>query len=297
MHKKSKGFILVFCVASLLFPLKTKSANSQIWQKTGKYAAIAVAACFALDFTITAADIGIGAIYHHLVKNGKLQGVHLASEHTQKQAADYFDAMHSDNFLDRLLLPIKKIVHSPRVYTGTLVDRLLLKKEWKAFYSAFLGIYISTAMNSNKQLSNSERAFLCHETVHAQQNSSFFYRLSAHFLSSSRLTFKHEYNAEKKTIETLYKLQDFEALEAHVKHRLKNISKLPSTFYFPYITGTLDTYYRIMKKHNPNDELCQEIDKVRTWQPTTNWKEAYQEHQKLLSASQSGQQLTAASAS
>jgi len=266
-------------------------------EKVAVIAAKCAAAYVALDFTRTAAATGIRAFFCHLVKKGKLPGVHLASDAVQKQAANYFDALHSNSFFDKILLPIKRKCHYTNVYTGKNIDMLLFSLGGYAAYTPLFGVLVQR----DKELSDIDRAMICHEAGHAKQFSSFSYRLSMltcllSSLSLFKLIYKLEYDTEKTKVETLVKLQDYDALRASVNIRVKNwntIQSLGFLFLFygkelhPYYTGTLDTYYRIMKKQgNTDSELFKKVAKIverDNRKLTTNWKEGYDELQNQLS--------------
>jgi len=308
---------------------KNKKQKPTAWQRCkewSKKVAIIASKCaaiyVALDFTVTAAATGTRALLYHFIKNNPSEGFHLAPDHIQKQLADNFDAMHSVSFFGRLFLPIKKRLHYTHAYTGEEVDKIFSAKfgdTAKAAYAPLLGMLIPTKMFSGEQ-SDLEKYFIFHETAHAKQWSSFFYRLSkvTCFLSSlspSKLVYQQEYDAEKTTVETLHKLQNNGPVEAAINMRVNEAQRLHSSIkqgvlseqlnqnfslaqlvelIDPYDRGTLDTYYRIMKKSDDTDgELFKKVAEImENRKPTTNWKEGYYECQKILPVIQSRQQLT-----
>jgi len=304
----NKSFIVTLCIASLLFPFRAIPTNSQkpdlTWQQrkdtviAAIFMPVLLAAGYVTSFFIAmVVEASSRASFYHRVKSDKISGIKLADKKIQDRVAHYFYTMRGNSFLDRVLWPIIKKFHCTHVYTGEKANKKLWAIHAGACYHGPFGMYIPTTMLKLNVLSPNARGILCHETAHAKQHSSFFFLLFASLqvlISLEKLRYKLEYNAEETTVKTLLKLQDSDALRAWVQSRIEWAGRLPNDRLFPYIAGTLDTYYRIKK--DPHDELCQKIDKVRTWRPTTNWKEAYHEHQKLLSANQSGQQLTPASA-
>lgn len=186
-----------------------------------------------------------------------------AGNKTQTMAKEFFDTMRKSELpgpLGRFLTDFRKKTCNPPVVYKNSLTKFLNPNELGMFNFA-RGIHLRdefiNAIESESD-SSKEKALgiLHHEVVHAWQKSSFIRFLlniiRIPFWGMTKYWYHDEYQADQKTVEQLYKMKKYKALEA----QLESSFQRPH----PYCYGTLDTYKKLLTTH-PDDDTLSKIQK------------------------------------
>ena len=216
----------------------------------------------------------------------------------QKMRAEFSAAMLQDApTIDKFISYIWGLMYPVVVYSGALEEYFKNNQDMRAF-CIMRSRKIYFKKDAFKEKDFYTIASLCHETAHSEQWLLALMRAFQGFFSKEACnswTYWKEYDAEQKTINTLYKTQKYNELESYLKEKIKCLNFLISDEkkdYHPYVHGVVDAYVVLLEK-NTGDKKLKKIfinaqfwnanwntrKKLKNWKPK-NWKERYKEYKK-----------------
>ncbi len=217
---------------------------------------------------------------------------HKAPEYIQQQSLFYAKIMcRPYNLRDWALFQYLKKFGYLTVYDGAQKNSPQTIFYYASAYTSYRGGIYFPQNSFGKTLSTKQEFSLAHEVGHNINGN--MTKLTNDYKEGNATWFRWEYLAEKKALETLYKLKRYEAINYRKKAYIKKKPKGSSLY--PYREGFLDTL-NLLIKQNPHDKqlqatrsykemLCEVVGSVfnrllGNYQKNPTWESRFKEYKK-----------------